>query len=689
MHTTAGLEMQQQLCSAAVLGCSLQYRFRQLLLTTCLWLIGPSAVLAADTQIPPREFARMPPPGIVIPAETRTELEHGLADLDRDIAQLKLALQSKPALLERLPDVQLYDNAVRYALEDNIFYRPEDFATARKLLDKGKERARRLLEGHTPWDAATGLVVRGYRSKIDGSLQPYGLVVPEAFEPNTGQKRRLDFWFHGRNNKLSELSFIGERETRRGEFTPKDAFVLHPYGRYCNANKFAGEVDAFEALEDVEKHYPIDENRIAVRGFSMGGASTWHLAAHYAWLWAAAAPGAGFVDTEIFQKVWRWPIPPPWYQQRLWHLYDVTDYAANLFNCPVVAYSGEIDGQREAAELMARAMADEGLELVHIIGPNTGHQYEPKAKEEVARRVDALVAKGRDPLPKRLRFTTWTLRYPQMAWVKLEGLQQHWQRARVEAQILDSNTVRITTENVTALTLSMPAGLCPLGPHPDVILDSRPIAAPPPASNRSWIAHFSKGRDGWSRGQAEGNLTLKKRPGLQGPIDDAFMDSFIMVRPTGPPLNEQVGLWTAMAMADALAQWRWQFRGAARVKNDRDITAADIAANNLILWGDPHSNLLIGRIAKDLPIRWSANHVRLGANTFSALDHVPALIYPNPLCPTHYVVLNTGFTFADAAPASNALQIPELPDYALFDLTGRKVVAAGFFDENWQVKLQP
>ena len=30
---------------------------------------------------------------------------------------------------------------------------------------------------------------------------------------------------------------------------------------------------------------------------------------------------------------------------KLWHLYDATDYAANLFNCPLVAYSGEIDGQ--------------------------------------------------------------------------------------------------------------------------------------------------------------------------------------------------------------------------------------------------------------------------------------------------------------------------------------------------------
>jgi len=33
---------------------------------------------------------------------------------------------------------------------------------------------------------------------------------------------------------------------------------------------------------------------------------------------------------KIFSKTE--PENPEWYEQRLWHLYDVTDYAANLFN---------------------------------------------------------------------------------------------------------------------------------------------------------------------------------------------------------------------------------------------------------------------------------------------------------------------------------------------------------------------
>jgi hypothetical protein len=659
--------------------------FRSFLLIS----LSASFGLCAETTPATREFPRMPPPGIAVPPEVRRELEQGLSEFLWEIEDLKIVCNSKPALREFLPDVLIYQNAVRYALEDNIFYKTNDFAAARKFLEEGRERARFLRGGQAPWNTATGLVVRGYVSKIDGSVQPYGLVVPASYQSGANHKHRLDFWFHGRNNNLSELSFISDREKNRGEFTPDDTFVLHPYGRYCNANKFAGEVDAFEALEHVRKHYPIDENRISVRGFSMGGASTWHLAAHHPGLWAAASPGAGFVDTAIFQKFSERTNQPTWYEERLWHLYDVTDYAANLFNCPVVAYSGGIDPQKQAADLMTRAMGLEGLELVHIIGPNTGHKFEPKAKEEVARRVDALVAQGRNPVPKQIRFTTWTLRYNEMDWVTVDGLDRHWHRARVEAEILGPDRIKVTTTNVSALTLSIPAGLCPLtgGQRPKVTLDNQELEAPEAASDKPWAAHFQKQGARWKLAKPGPVVQLRKQHGLQGPIDDAFMDSFIMVRPTGTPLNAQVGAWTTNAMTRALEEWRLQFRGEPRVKNDADVTEEDMASNNLVLWGDPHSNQLLARLAGEFPIRWNGGGVHFMGKNFSAQDHVPVLIYPNPLNPKHYVVVNSGFTFSDAAPTSNALQIPKLPDYAVFKINAPRPVDAGFFDEAWKLPI--
>ena len=117
-------------------------------------------------------------------------------------------------------------------------------------------------------------------------------MVPEGFSPRVHKRWRCDIWLHGRNNQLSEIRFLADRLKNHGQFTPKDTIVLHPYGRFCNAYKFAGEVDVLEALAHVKQQYSIDNERVAMRGFSMGGAGAWHLGAHHAGEWAAVAPGA-------------------------------------------------------------------------------------------------------------------------------------------------------------------------------------------------------------------------------------------------------------------------------------------------------------------------------------------------------------------------------------------------------------
>ena len=107
----------------------------KLLLLVCCFAAISVATRAGD---------RMPPLGIPIPENIRTELEAGVAKLGQDIKQLRTELASRPDLLALLPDVQVYHNAVRYALEDNLFYKTNDFAIARKLLNEGKARARSL-----------------------------------------------------------------------------------------------------------------------------------------------------------------------------------------------------------------------------------------------------------------------------------------------------------------------------------------------------------------------------------------------------------------------------------------------------------------------------------------------------------------------------------------------------------------
>jgi hypothetical protein len=52
---------------------------------------------------------------------------------------------------------------------------------------------------------------------------------------------------------------------------------------------------------------------------------------------------------------------------------DATAYVRNLFNVPVIAYSGENDRQMQASRIMEKAYAAEGMHLPHIVGPGMGH----------------------------------------------------------------------------------------------------------------------------------------------------------------------------------------------------------------------------------------------------------------------------------------------------------------------------
>lgn len=640
----------------------------------------------------PTSVRRIPALGINVPASDRKELEDGLAELAAAIDKLKEKRDAKTT--ELLPDVQIFFRAVHDALKYQEFFAPQEVGKAKQLLKEGRARAAWLAAGEAPWASQTGLVVRGYVSRIDGSVQPYGLVIPESYS-GQGPRARLDLWFHGRGENLSEVNFLDDRRRSRGEFAPSDTIVLHPYGRYCNAFKFAGEVDVLEALDSVRKRYRIDDDRIAVRGFSMGGAACWQFAVHFADRWVAANPGAGFAETPRFLNVFqRETLSPPWYERSLWHLYDCTDSAANLLQCPTVAYSGALDSQKQAADVMAEALKKEGIDLLHVIGPNTRHSYHPDAKREVQRRMDSLAHQGRQRFPEELTLVTYTLKYNRMSWLTIDALDEHWKKAWIHAEFDGGPRIEIDTRNVSAITLDIPAGEYPyrLREPVDVIIDGFEVTGPRPGSDRSWSCALRKEDGEWRLGAISSDQ-LRKQHDLQGPIDDAFMDSFVMVRPTGKSKLPKFQAWCESEQARAIEHWRRHFRGEARVKDDTAITDADIASANLVLWGDPDSNAVLKRIADRLPIAWSAERIKVGKTAYATDEHALVMTYPNPLNPKRYVVLNSGFTFRDYDYLNNARQVPKLPDWAVINLLAPpnsryagKVVNADFFGEQWQLR---
>ncbi|MBM3826603.1 MAG: hypothetical protein FJ410_07810 [Verrucomicrobia bacterium] len=647
---------------------------------------GPKDNLpAAVRPIPPTDKA------VPVSEADRAALNASLVELRKDIDAAAKAQARNARLQEFLPDLEIYHKAVDWALRHNEVFKKEEIKSAHELIAEGRARAAAFAKGETPWTTQTGLVVRGYRSRIDGSVQPYGMVIPAGWA--NGAPMRLDFWCHGRGETLTELAFMTERRRNVGQVPADGRLVLHLYGRYCCANKFAGEVDLWEAYEHARRSYAIDDDRLFIRGFSMGGAAVWQFGAHYADRWCGISPGAGFSETPEFLNVFQNEDVskiPSW-QKTLWGWYNASDVPVNFTNAPLVAYSGELDKQKQAADVMARELSKVGVTMTHIIGPQTAHKIHPDSMAEIERRLAQMASAGRDRMPRQVAFETFFLRYNQMHWVQIDRMESHWTKARIQADAVHAAIINVMTRNVTAFTLDMPAGLSPQSRFITTVVkvDGQDVQTVTAGSDRSWKVSLVRKDGRWTVGKPDDGA-LTKRHGVSGPIDDAFMDAFLFVSPSGKALNEKVGAWTKSERERAVFEWRRQFRGDAPMKTDAQVTEADIASRNLVLWGDPSSNAVLARIADRLPIKWTAEGLTVDGRTYAAGEHAPVLVYPNPLNPSRYVVINSGFTYREYDYLNNARQVPKLPDWAVIDLrtppdsmSPGKVVDAGFFDDAW------
>lgn len=654
-----------------------------MILASCTAVIL-TAVIRAPAQdsiaIPPRV---LPPAGERLSTEAAAQLSDALTLLEARLA----AVRQHP--LEA--DVAIYSKALRYALEFREFYSDKDVAKARRLIERANERLAALAAGQTPWASERGLVVRGFRSRIDGSPQPYGLVIPDGLD--LGRPAPLYVWLHGRGDKQTDLHFLAERHASRGQIAPPDAIVVHPFGRQCLGFKSAGEIDVLEAVEHVQRHYRVDPDRIVLIGFSMGGAGAWHLGAHYTDRWCAVSPGAGFAETAQYNRLAPENYPPA-YEQRLWGLYDVPNYVRNLFNVPVIAYSGENDKQIQAARVMEQAFRQEGRTLDHRIGPGVEHKYEPQTLEKLLADLRAVVERGRDRAPRTVLLQIQTLRYPRQGWVQAEGLAEHWRDARIDASVAENAArLEVVTKNVTALRLTPPVAVPEIRVSPPAQMIAGPFAAGDSVT-------LVRSAEGWARlpssaSNSPAPRVKGKRPGLQGPIDDAFLEPFVVVTPTGKAKSREVERWVAAELAHWTDRWRSVFRGELPTKRDDELTDQDIAEKHLVLFGDAESNSVIQRVHGRLPIHWPNGQVQVGDRRFPADRHLPALIYPNPLNESKYVVLNSGPTFRAAHDRTNSLQNPKLPDWAILEITqppsgerAGRVVLADFFDERWELRRE-
>jgi len=498
------------------------------------------------------------------------------------------------------------------------------------------------------------------RSRTDGSVQPYGIRLPREFSRE--RTYPLVVQLHGLNFK-EVLS--GSRVRYQGMGGPQwiepDLPVIYVscFGRPSTFYRGMGEEDVLEVIDDAQRRFPVDANRVYIMGHSMGGSGSYEIGLH----WPDRFGGIMPIDAAMGTRVGRPGAEPApdWMQPQI-AIHTPTKLYPNARNVDVFFKNAGAGIQRNSTEFTDGIVEQGGFSTMECF-PGMPHNFGDSYA--YANFVTELIQHPIRRRPAEVKLYTNTLRYNRAYWVTIDRLTRHNADALVVAACGDAGGVRVTTTNIDALTLRLEDS--PASKEGTLVVDGTTVLSGPlPA-----VAHLSKAGGSWKSGQWSGD-SLTKRHGLQGPIDDAFNSRFLAVYGEG---DRELAIAELDAMRNPPGPL--DIQGDFPMKPADKVTRRDIESSNLILFGTPESNAVLKRIAASLP---------------PALMHIGddgsrcVFIYPNPENPDRYVVVWQAKLLSAPGEALHHLWIMPLcllPDY--LRVKEGKIVSGGHFDSDWKL----
>ncbi len=244
----------------------------------------------------------------------------------------------------------------------------ETAGTIREAYSAYREDARLLEAGNDFYTARRGVFRRAFRSKIDGTLQPYSIKVPPDFDRT--KRYPLLVLLHG--------SGSDDRTMVNGTPLSENDFIeIAPYGR-GTSNCFTtdhAEKDVREAIDDAIRNYPIDTAAIVIAGFSMGGYGAYRVFYEYPLLFRGVAVFSGHPN---LASRWIGPGHPDFLDEAYAGVFrDVPVFvyhSRNDLNCPYDLTVSLVDKLRGAGARVTFITTESGGHGV-VDGDNAAHYY--------------------------------------------------------------------------------------------------------------------------------------------------------------------------------------------------------------------------------------------------------------------------------------------------------------------------
>ncbi len=503
----------------------------------------------------------------------------------------------------------------------------------------------------------SGPFLCAYRSRVDGSLQPYEVNLPEGFD-RTKQWPTI-FGYHGTYSHY----YYGVVGLQRLGYQPLPKWPLvaiglegrHPVQRL----RGMADVDFMEVYDQVKAHFGMDPDRLSVTGFSRGAWTSCYFATQLPHLFASSAPCAHF-GYEFFSDA-----------PNMRHVHFCPYHSVHDERC-------EIGNEHVLVGILTSLGGNVSYQQYRT-GPHTT-QTQYRDRRHVEKMLDSRAVQ----YPPDVQFVCTRPRYGRGYWGRIERLIEYGKLAKFSARVTGPSSIEIATDNVGALALDLTGGQVDKARALTIVLNGASRKLPYSENLRLEIQPV----------QAE----ILKSPDLAGPLGDWMFDKSLIVYGTEAggkiatackTLAEEVSKGTSISSQramDFIRDSECEFP----VKADKDISVQDVADCNLVLIGGPGANSVASRIAERLPVDFDTEGLQVGDLRFSGPGASVAFIYPNPENPQRYVVVVAA---ADPAqpPAIAARMLGELHADVLV-IGGESAVRQPrklHFDAQWRLQPQP
>jgi hypothetical protein len=100
---------------------------------------------------------------------------------EKSAAELNTELEGRPDRQSATwADAAIFAKGLSWSLRYDREFTPADIALLEKSIRRVHERHAAIVKQTRPWSDRRGKIALGYVSKVDGSVQPYGLIVPSC-----------------------------------------------------------------------------------------------------------------------------------------------------------------------------------------------------------------------------------------------------------------------------------------------------------------------------------------------------------------------------------------------------------------------------------------------------------------------------------------------------------------------------